>query len=238
LTENELEEALRAVGPERYHHLHPYHQRLHSGGCDKREVRAWAINRFAYQAAIPRKDAIVLVRLEQPEMRRIWRRRIEDHDGTDEKPGGIEKWLRLTDALDVPRDFVLSGRGVLPGTRFAVEAYLHTVACGSVLEAIASSLTEMFSPAIIGERVAGMLKHYDFIDRAALTYFEARPSQASHDVENALAYVKAHATTPELQVAAIGALRRKCDILWAMLDALEHAYVSPGRLPPGVEEPA
>jgi coenzyme PQQ biosynthesis protein C len=232
----DLEAELRAVGAARYHHLHPFHRRLHSGACSRREVRAWAVNRFAYQAAIPRKDAVIVSRSDDPAFRRGWRRRIEDHDGGEARPGGVEKWLRLTDALGLERSLVLSGEAVLPATRFAVGAYLHLVSHGSLLEAVASSLTEMFSPAIIGERVAGMLAHYPFIDRAALVYFEARPEQAGRDVAEALEFVRRHATTAEARRSAVAALECKCAILWAMLDAVEHAYVSPGRVPPGVAE--
>jgi coenzyme PQQ biosynthesis protein C len=236
LSKEAFEDALRAVGSQRYHHLHPFHRRLHSGECSRREVRAWAVNRFAYQAAIPRKDALVLSRSDDPAFRRAWRRRIEDHDGAEGRPGGIEKWLRLTDALGLERSLVVSGRAVLPATHFAVEAYIDLVSRRSLLEAVASSLTEMFSPAIIGERVAGMIAHYDFIDRAALVYFEARPEQAGRDVAEALAFVTRAATTADAQRAAIVALERKCAILWAMLDAVEHAYVTPGVVPPGVAE--
>lgn len=237
LSPDQLEAALRAVGETRYHHLHPFHQRLHSGGCTRREVQAWAANRWVYQAAIPRKDAMIVARLQDADLRRAWRTRIEDHDGSEGVPGGVERWLRLTDALGLARADVMAERYVLPGTRFAVNAYLSLVREGSVLEAVASSLTEMFSPAIIQQRVAGMLAHYDFVDREALAYFTARPAQANRDVDVALAYVRRVAVTPETQAAALHALETKCAILWAMLDALEHALLTPGRLPPGCELP-
>ncbi|MGH7190366.1 MAG: pyrroloquinoline-quinone synthase PqqC, partial [Acetobacteraceae bacterium] len=113
------------------------------------------------------------------------------------------------------------------------DAYVAFVRERTLLEAVASSLTEIFSPAIISERVAGMLANYDFITRETLAYFNARLDQAPRDADFALEYVKHHARTPEQQHAAIAALTFKCDLLWAQLDALHHAYVEPGHVPPG-----
>lgn len=238
LSPDQLEERLREIGAERYHDRHPFHHRLHSGGCSQDEVRAWALNRYYYQSRIPRKDATILARIEDPALRRAWRTRIIDHDGSAEGEGGIAKWLVLTGSLGFDRDYVVSTRGILPGTRFAVDAYLTLVRDRSLLEAIASSLTEMFAPRIITERVQGMLAAYDFVSPDTLAYFTARPEQAGRDVEVALAYVREHARNPETQEAVQAALLTKCDILWAMLDALEHAYAIPGRIPPGAWTPA
>ena len=232
-----LEVALRDIGGRRYHNLHPFHGLLHSGKLNRDQVRAWALNRYYYQAMIPIKDATILARISQPELRRIWRQRIIDHDGVEDGDGGLERWLRLTDSLGFPRDYVSSTRGLLPATRFAVQAYVDFVRDRSLLESIASSLTELFSPNIISERVAGMLAGYDFISRAALAYFDKRLSQAPRDADFALDYVKQHATTPEMQQAVLGALTFKCDVLWSQLDALHHAYVSPGLPPPGAWVP-
>ncbi len=233
LSPGELEARLRDVGACRYHDKHPFHVRLHSGRCSREEVRAWALNRFYYQANIPIKDATLMSRLTDQTLRRAWRQRLVDHDGGQEGDGGIARWLILTDALGLDRADVAAFRGVLPATRFAVAAYVNFVGTRPTLEAVASSLTELFSPGIIRDRVAGMLTHYDFVDRTALAYFTARPEQARRDVEVALGYVKANARTPQDQRAVIEALEFKCDVLWAMLDALEHAYVAPGRLPAG-----
>ncbi len=238
LAPDELEARLRAVGAERYHDKHPFHALLHGGRCTRAQVQAWALNRFYYQARIPQKDATILARIDDPALRRAWRQRIVDHDGERDGEGGVARWLALTDALGLPRADVVAGRGLLPATRFAVDAYVSFVRERSLLEAIASSLTELFSPKIIQDRVAGMLAHYDFVDRSALAYFTARPEQARRDVDVALAYVKANALTPEAQRAVLAALAFKCDILWAMLDALHHAYVEPGRPPPGAWRPA
>lgn len=233
----ELEQALRDIGGERYHNRHPFHALLHAGRLDRGQVQAWALNRYYYQSIIPLKDAAILSRAPDRDFRRAWRQRIVDHDGTEAGEGGIEKWLHLTDALGFERDYVTSGAGLLPATRFAVEAYLHFVRERSLLEAVASSLTEMFAPAIITERVAGMLAGYDFIDKKALGYFDKRLFQAPRDADFAIEYVKREARLPHQQQAVLKALEFKCDVLWAQLDALHHAYVAPGHVPPGAFRP-
>lgn len=236
LTSDELEARLRQIGAERYHHLHRFHRRLHSGQCRYEEVQAWALNRYYYQAMIPIKDATILTRMSDPEDRRQWRKRIEDHDGLREGDGGIERWLKLTDSLGFSRDYVISTQGILPGTRFAVEAYTEFCRSRSLLQAVASSLTELFSPAIISERVAGMLAHYEFVSKDTLAYFSQRPVQAKRDSDFALDYVKKNATTRAEQNAVLAALEFKCSVLWAQLDALWSAYVD-GAIPPGAWVP-
>jgi coenzyme PQQ biosynthesis protein C len=234
---DELEAALRRIGAERYHNLHPFHKLLHGGKLDKGQVQAWALNRYCYQACIPRKDAALISRTEDSELRRIWRQRLVDHDGERAGEGGIARWIALTDGLGLDRDYVVSQRGALPATKFAVEAYVRFVRERTLLEAVASSLTEMFSPTIISERVAGMLASYDFVSRETLAYFNARLTQAPRDADFALAYVKREARTQEQQQAALAALEFKCDVLWAQLDALYSAYVEPGHIPPGAFRP-
>jgi len=242
MTPDELEAAIRAVGAERYHDKHPFHRLLHGGKLDKGQVQAWALNRYCYQAAVPRKDAALISRVHDRELRREWAHRIQDHDGvSDDKgggeAGGIERWLVLTDALGLDRTYVVSMQGALPATRFAVEAYVAFVREHSLLEAVASSLTELFAPAIHRERIAGMLENYDFIGEQAMQYFSRRLDQADRDSDFALDYVKRHATTADMQLAAVGAVRFKCNVLWAQLDALHHAYVTPGLIPPGAFRP-
>jgi coenzyme PQQ biosynthesis protein C len=232
MTPDELEAALRDIGAKRYHNLHPFHRLLHSGQCSKGQVQAWALNRFYYQAMIPLKDAGLIARCEDRDVRREWRGRLVDHDGESAEDGGIARWLKLTDGLGLARDDVTSTCLILPATRFSVDAYVHFVRERSLLEAIASSLTELFSPGIISERVAGMLKGYDFISRETLAYFDKRPPQAERDSGFALAYVRRHATTPDAQRAVLDALLFKCSVLWTMLDALYHAYVAPKHVPP------
>ncbi|MCK8782966.1 pyrroloquinoline-quinone synthase PqqC [Roseomonas sp. NAR14] len=237
LAPEELEARLRAIGAERYHSLHPFHRLLHDGKLSRGQVQAWALNRYYYQARIPAKDATLLARLPTPALRREWRRRLVDHDGDGGRPGGVERWLALTDGLGLDRGYVTSLAGLLPATRFAVDAYVDFVRDRSVLEAVASSLTEMFSPAIISERVSGMLRGYPFVDAATLAYFTPRLTQAPQDVAFALDYVKAEARTRAAQESVLAALRFKCDLLWAQLDALHHAYVVPGAPPPGAFRP-
>ena len=238
LTPEKLEKQLRDIGARRYHNRHPFHHLLHGGQCSKGQVQAWALNRYYYQAMIPVKDAGLIARCDDPAVRREWRHRLADHDGEAASDGGIARWLKLTDGLGLDRDYVVSTRGILAGTRFAVDAYVHFVRERSLTEAIASSLTELFSPVIISERVAGMLANYAFVTRETLAYFDKRPPQAQRDADFALAYVKREARTPDAQQAVLNALEFKCDVLWAMLDALYHAYVAPRHVPPGAFVPA
>ena len=237
LTPNQLEATLREIGATRYHNRHPFHGLLHGGKLNRGQVQAWALNRYYYQSHIPMKDAALMSKADDAEFRRIWRQRILDHDGERAGEGGIARWLALTDALDLDRAYVESSEGVLPGTRFAVEAYVRFVYERPLLEAVASSLTEMFSPAIIGDRVAGMLAHYDFVSKDALAYFNNRLTQAPRDADFALDYVKREARRPDQQQAVINALKFKCDVLWSQLDALYYAYVAPGHVPPGAFRP-
>lgn len=237
MTPDELEAELRRIGEARYHTRHPFHRLLHAGALSRGQVQAWALNRYYYQCMIPVKDAALLSRLPTPELRRVWRQRLVDHDGDGPNRGGIARWLALTDALGLDRDYVLSTAGVLPATKFAVQAYVQFVRERSLVEAIASSLTELFAPAIIADRVEGMLAHYDFVTAEALAYFDKRLTQAPRDAAFALDYVKREARQAEHQQAALDALRFKCDVLWAQLDALHHAYVEPAHIPPGAFRP-
>lgn len=237
LTADELEQELRALGAARYHDRHPFHRLMVEGRLTRGQVQAWALNRHFYQAAIPRKDAAIVARAADVTLRRIWRQRIVDHDGDGTTPGGIERWLRLCDGVGLDRALVASGRAVLPGVRFAVEAYVHFVQERTLLEAVASSLTELFAPRTIATRVEGMLRHYEFVRPEALAYFEARLTEAPRDAGFALELVRREARTVEQQRAVLDALAFKCDVLWAQLDALHHAYVEPGHVPPGAFQP-
>jgi len=237
LSAEELEARLRKVGEERYHDKHPFHQLMNAGKLSKGQLQAWALNRFYYQAMIPIKDAAILSRMEQADLRRSWRQRIIDHDGDNADQGGIRRWIALTDGLGLERAYVESMQGILPATRFAVEAYVHFVRERSLLEAIASSLTELFSQSTIRQRVSSMLARYDFLNRDVLAYFDKRLTQAPRDADFALGYVKREARTVQDQAAAIGALEFKCAVLWSQLDALYYAYVTPAFRPPGAFNP-
>jgi pyrroloquinoline-quinone synthase len=228
---------IRRIGDERYHSLHPFHRLLHGGKLNHGQVQAWVLNRFYYQARIPLKDAALLSRMEDPELRRSWRKRIEEHDGGAGNEGGIERWLVLAEAVGLDRERVLRHEGLLPGVRFAVDAYIQFVRGRSLLEAMASSLTELFAPAIHEERIAGLLRHYDFANERTLAYFQRRLTEAPQDVSFTLDWIFEHATTRERQEAVLGAVLFKTDVLWAQLDALHHAYVEPGTPPPGAFRP-
>ncbi len=231
LNPDQLEARLREIGRSRYHNLHPFHRLLHDGKLSQGQVQAWALNRYYYQSQIPVKDAIILARLPSSQLRREWRQRLEDHDGVGDSPGGLARWLKLAEGMGLPRDLVESASSILPATRFAVDAYVNFVRDRSVLEAVASSLTELFAPTVITERVSGMLKHYSWVTTDALAYFTPRLTQAPKDSDFALAYVKEHAITNQTQQQVIDALRFKCEVLWAQLDALYFAYVSPSLVP-------
>jgi pyrroloquinoline-quinone synthase len=229
-----LRAKLRAVGEERYHHQHPFHLMMHEGRLTRGQLQAWALNRYYYQSIIPIKDSIILSRGPDPAFRRAWRKRVIDHDGdgTANNEGGIKRWLKLAEAAGLNADEVRAGTGILPATRFAVNEYLNIVRNRSLLEAVASSLTELFSRDLISLRMEKMRQHYPWLS-GGLDYFEARLTQAPEDAKFAITYVYEHAKTRAEQELAIQALRDKCDILWAQLDALYFAYVQPGWPPPG-----
>lgn len=211
---------------------------LHGGKLNKGQVQAWALNRYCYQSAVPRKDAALISRVHDRELRREWTHRILDHDGLPpDEPGGIERWLMLTDGLGLDRDYVISRRGALPATIFAVEAYVTFVREQPLVVSVASSLTELFAPKIHKERISGMLENYPhFIDDKVMAYFKRRLTQAPRDADFALQYVLKNAKTRDEQEACVDAVRFKCNVLWVQLDALYNAYVA-GHIPPGVFRP-
>jgi len=236
LTREELRARLQEVGRERYHHRHPFHLMMHEGKLSRGQLQAWALNRYYYQSRIPIKDSVILSRSEDRDFRIAWRKRIVDHDGDANTNGGIERWLKLGQATGLPREAIQNGEGVLPATRYAVDAYLDLVRNRSFLEAVASSLTELFSRDLIALRMDALRKHYPWLS-GALDYFTARLTQAPEDATFAFNWVAEHAYTRQEQEAAISALQRKCDILWAQLDALYFAYVQPAWPPPGAFVP-
>jgi pyrroloquinoline-quinone synthase len=237
LPEAEFVARFHAIGKERYHHKHPFHELMHEGKLTRGQLQAWALNRYAYQSCIPIKDSLILSRSKDPDFRRAWRKRILDHDGDGKQPGGIEKWLRLVEATGLSRELAIRGEGILPATRYAADAYVDFVRSRSLLEAVASSLTELFSRTLITLRMDRLRQHYPWL-ASGLDYFHGRITQAPEDAEFALAWVVKHARTREEQELALTALIAKCDILWAMLDAIYFAYVAPGWPPPGAFQPA
>jgi len=232
LSPEELIVRLRQVGEARYHHQHPFHRMMHEGELTRGQMQAWALNRYYYQSRIPMKDAIILSRSEDPEFRRTWRKRVVDHDGDGSQEGGIERWIRLAEATGLDRHRVMACNEILPTIRYAVDAYLDLVKNRTFLEAVASSLTELFSRDLIALRMDRLRQHYPWLS-SGLDYFTSRLHQAPEDARFALQWVTEHAETRAQQDLAIAALQQKCDILWAQLDALYFAYVQPGWPPPG-----
>ena len=215
--------ALRAQS-RRYHDQHPFSRRMNEGSLSRGQIQGWVANRFYYQETIPRKDAAILANCPEREVRRRWVRRILDHDGTADGEGGIEAWLRLGEAAGLPREELADQRHVVPGVRFAVDAYLTFARTRPWVEAVASSLTELFAPDLMAERLAAFERHYSWIDPLGLAYFRARLTQAPRDSEHALEVVTEHCRTPDQQAAAVAALSFKCDVLWSVLDAIDRAY--------------
>ncbi len=235
----EFERRLRQIGEERYHDKHPFHRQLHRGELNQGQMQAWVLNRFYYQKIIPLKDASLMGRADDIDLRREWISRILDHDGGREgDEGGIERWLILAEGVGLDRGYVASCEGVLPATRFACEAYVHFVRDKTLLEAVASSLTELFAPDLHKTRIAALLEHYPFANDATLAYFKRRLTQAPKDVDYGLSYVLRQANSREKQEQSLAALRFKTDVLWSQLDALHYAYVTPGLIPPGAFVPA
>jgi pyrroloquinoline-quinone synthase len=215
---------MRAEGERRYHDKHPFHQKMHAGKLSKEQLQAWVINRFYYQTRIPIKDAILISKSDDPAFRRTWIRRIHDHDGMQEGEGGIALWLRLAEGVGLDTNEVKSLSRVLPGVRFACDSYVTLVRERSLVEAVASSLTEFFSPDIMSARVRAWEQHYPWVSSSVLEYFRSRVPRARRDSEEAMKFVIDHATTRELQDKCVAALVTKCEILWALLDAVTAAH--------------
>ena len=221
-------ERLREVGTRSYHHKHPFHVLMNEGKLGPDAIRTWVANRFYYQQNISIKDAAIISNCPVPEVRRGWLHRIIDHDGTREGEGGIEAWLKLGGACGIPRSELLEERHLLPGVRFAVDAYVNFARTKPWPVAVASSLTELFAPEIHKQRLANWPDHYPWIDPAGLHYFQSRVSLARRDVEFGLAFTLDHFDTRALQERAIEILKFKLDVLWQMSDAMALRYMTPG----------
>jgi pyrroloquinoline-quinone synthase len=212
---------LREVGAQHYHDRHPFHRAMHAGALSPAQLHSWIYNRYYYQKSIPVKDAAILGNLPDRAKRRVWIQRILDHDGTAGTGGGIDQWLTLARAAGLREDDVVSERFVQPGARFAVDAYVHFARTSPWLPAVASSLTELFAPELMAQRIIAIGEKYPWIDPAALDYFRVRVHQAPRDAAYALDWVTETAVTDALQDACVAALRFKCDVLWSLLDATE-----------------
>lgn len=218
-TVDTLAARLHAVGEQRYHDKHPFHRRLVAGELNREQIQSWIANRYYYQKAIPVKDAAILSNLPSAEHRRIWIARIYDHDGEQGDEGGTRMWLALARAVGLDEGLVKSEILVAPGSRFAVDAYVNFARSRPWLESVASSLTELFGPAVMAHRIEAILANYPWIDPEGLAYFRKRIPLATRDAGVALSWVLEQATTPELQQACVDALRFKCDVLWCLFDA-------------------
>jgi pyrroloquinoline-quinone synthase len=217
---------LRAQGG-RYHNLHPFHRRMDAGELSREELQRWVTNRFYYQKCIPLKDAAIMANCPEVEVRRVWIQRILDHDGTSSERGGIDAWLALGEALGVDRDELVSEGHVLPGVRYAVDAYVTFARRAPWIEAVASSLTELFGPAAIKVRLQALERHYDWIDPAGLAYFRTRLDKAPIDARYALELTVERCRRRDQQDAAVAALRFKTELLWAQLDAIDRGDTQP-----------
>src|SRR6516165_3900599 len=208
---------------EKYHHKHPFHVLMNEGRLNRRQLQIWVANRFYYQQSIPIKDAAIISNCPHPAIRRRWLQRLIDHDGAAEGQGGIETWLRLAEAVGLNRQEVLVGQHVLPGVRFAVDANVNFARTRPWIEAVSATLTELFAPDLMKERIAAFERYYTWVDAAGLTYFRSRLSQAPRDAAFAIELVKQYCTTRAQQDRAVAALAFKCDVLWSVLDAIQHA---------------
>lgn len=227
-SEVEFRKQLEAIGKNRYHSNHPFHKRMHQGTLSEYELRSWIINRFYYQINLPVKDSIILSKLQSREDRRIWINRIIDHDGppfTNSQDrnsyGGIDAWLQLAKAAGIADETINDHDAVKPGAKFAVDAYVNYCRNQTWYEAVASSLTELFAPNLISKRIEVFEKHYPWIKPEGLLYFKNRLTQAPRDCDHALKLILKHGTTRDMQDKAVKALHFKCDVLWALLDAID-----------------
>lgn len=233
LSREEFTGWLRREGEARYHDRHRYHVLMHEGKLTRVQLQQWVLNRYYYQTRIPIKDALIVSKSDDPAFRRMWVRRIHDHDGEAEGEGGLALWLRLAEGVGLDREEVASCRSVLPGVRFACDAYVDLVRSRTLLEAVASSLTEFFAPDIMTQRVLAWEKHYPWVSPEMLAYFRGRVTRARRDSEEAIDFVVRHATSFEQQGRCVAALIRKTEILWHLLDCVYAAYIEPGWGPGG-----
>jgi len=223
LAPDDLTAALRAFSRS-YYAEHPFHQLMHEGRLSQRQLQGWVANRLAYQRVIPRKDAAILSNCPEPDVRRIWLSRIIDHDGPGPGTGGLEMWIRLGEALGVPREEMEDERHVLPAVRLITESYVTFCKTRPWIDAVAASLTELFAPNLMRQRIEAFPRHYPWVRAEGLEYFKSRLIQAPRDSEHGLHLVTTRCTTVELQRCAFEALAFKLELLWAMIDTIHHAY--------------
>lgn len=239
----EFEAQLRENGKS-YHIHHPFNIMLNTGRATPEQIRGWVANRFYYQIAIPVKDAAIIANCPDRAVRRGWVQRILDHDGFEyglpdgEKrmdEGGIEAWIRLGLAVGLQREEIEDLRHVLPGVRFAVDAYVNFARRAPWQEAVCSSLTELFAPDIHRQRLATWPEHYPWIESEGLQYFRNRTSQAPRDVIQGLDVTLDYFRTRPMQERAVQILKFKLDILWSMNDVMGQHYGTNGVTSPALK---
>lgn len=228
LSQDVFIEWLTREGSRRYHDHHPFHKLMHNGDLSKTQLQQWVLNRYYYQTRIPIKDALILSKSDDPAFRRMWLRRLRDQDGEQKEEGGLALWLDLARGVGLNAEVVKSYRYVLPGVRLACDEYVGFVSAAPLIEAVASSLTELFAPSLMARRLEAWKQHYPWVDVKCLEYFQLRISRATLDSNQAVEFVVHHATTYALQEQCVRALIKKADILWTMLDHLSLAYVGTG----------
>jgi len=222
MTRDEFVTALKKQA-ERYYHTHPFHVDMNAGKLSQEQIQVWVANRFYYQKSIPLKDAAILSNCPEISVRRVWIQRIIDHDGTAAGQGGIEDWLKLANAVGLSREAVMDERHLVPGVRFSVDAYVNFARTRPWIEAVAASLTELFAPDLMKDRIEAFEQRYDWIDNNGLTYLKNRLVQGPRDASHAVDIVVQYCRSQEQQERAMAALVFKCDVLWSMLDAIQHA---------------
>ena len=223
-TRDEFEQQLRSRD-NYYHYNHDFHILMNEGGLDKDAVKGWVANRFYYQTTIPIKDAAIMSNCTDRDARRQWVQRIIDHDGIEGEDGGIEAWLQLAEAVGLSREETLSYEHVLPGVKFAIDAYLNFAKNATWEEAASSSLTELFAPKIHQKRLDNWPDLYPWIDKKGYQYFRKRLTEARRDVQHGLDITLDYYKTREEQEYALTVLQFKLDILWTMLDCMWMAYI-------------
>ncbi|GAA2373324.1 pyrroloquinoline-quinone synthase PqqC [Dactylosporangium salmoneum] len=222
LSREDLAATLRGLSA-RYWDKHPFHVRLHAGGCSPDEVRAWVANRWYYQRCLSQKNAAIIASCPLPEVRRRWVERIAFQDGSSDGAGGLQDWLVLAEAVGLDPAEVRDERRVLPGVRFAVDGYVNFCRTRPWTEGAAAALTELFSPDLMADRIRAWQRHYDWIKPYGFAYFENRIPVVRRDSQYTLSLVLDHCRTREQQDAAVAALSFKCDVLRAILDAVDYA---------------
>ena len=194
---------------------------LNTGKASRKQVQQWVLNRYYYQSRIPMKDAAILSKCPELIVRREWVKRIHDHDGS-----GLDAWLTLADAVGLDKDEVASCENVLPGFRFAVDAYVQYAKDADWKDGVCSSLTELYAPEIHKQRLKNWTVFYPWIEESGYEYFQKRLKEANRDVNWTLEFLEDQCTTVEDVDRIADIVKFKQDVLWSMMDSLWINHVS------------